>query len=147
MRSSRSWDRPSFLAALESNRSRGEAEAAARILDWCDDRGLVVKWGTGAERGSFSPKLVRGGITYNLMSIWNWAGEIQIQFGSMHQAPFDSYDRKREFADLLEKVPGSRRIPDDQLEKWPTVKLGRVVEASGVDQFLEAWDWYLAQLT
>jgi len=147
VRQSRTWDRQSFLDTLESRRGPGEAEAASRILDWCAGRGLVVKWGTGSERGSFSPKLVSGDITYNLMSVWNWAGEIQIQFGSMHHPPFDIFDSRRGFADLLETVPGSREFSDDQLDdKWPTIKIGRLVEADGVDRFLEAWDWYLERL-
>jgi len=147
VRRSRTWDRASFLDKLESRRGLEESEAAARILDWCDRRGLVMKWGTGSERGSFSPKLVSGEVTYNLMSVWNWAGEIQIQFGSMHHPPFDSLDSRREFADLLQAVPGSRPFPDDQLDdKWPSISLGRIVEAGGVDRFLEAWDWYLEQL-
>jgi hypothetical protein len=146
VRQSRTWDRQSFLATLESNRNRDEAEAAARMLAWCDDRGLVVKWGTGSERGSFSPKLVRGGASYNLMNVWNWAGEIVISFGSMGQPPFDSLDRRREFADRLEAVPGSRELPDDVLEKWPSIRIGHLVQAGGVDRFLEAWDWYLEQI-
>jgi hypothetical protein len=146
IRQSRTWDRQSFLDTLKSRRGPEEAEAASRILDWCEHRGLVVKWGTGSERGSFNPKLVRGGTAYNLMNVWNWAGEIQISFGSMGQPPFDTFDRRREFADRLEAVPGSRELPDDQLEKWPSISIGHLVEAGGVDRFLEAWDWYLEQI-
>jgi hypothetical protein len=146
VRQSRTWDRQSFLATLESNRNLAEAEAAARILDWCGDRDLVLKWGTGSERGSFNPKLVRSGTVYTLMNVWNWAGEVVIPFGAMRQPPFDSFDLRREFADRLEVVPGSKEFPDDLLEKWPSIRIGRLVEAGGVDLFLEAWDWYLEQI-
>jgi hypothetical protein len=146
VRQTRTWDRPSFLAELESKRNRAEAEAAARILDWCENRGLMLKWGTGAERGSCNPKLVQGDTVYNLMNIWSWAGEIQIPFGAMKQPPFNSLDLRRQFADRLEAVPGARTIPDDMLDRWPMLRLGRIVEAGGVDRFLEAWDWYLEQI-
>lgn len=146
VRQSRTWDRQTFLVALETNRNRAEADAAARILDWCDARGLDLKWGTGGERGSFNPKLVRGGIVYNLMNVWNWAGEIQIPFGAMKQPPFNSFDRRREFADRLAAVPGSRKFPDELLDRWPSMRIGNLVKAGGVDRFLEVWDWYLEQI-
>lgn len=147
VRQSRTWDRPSFLETLEERRNRNEAEAAARILDWCDDRGLDVKYGSGSERGSANPKLVRNGTVYNMMTIWNWAGEIAIQFGSMSQSPFNTLERRREFAVRLEAVPGSRKFSDDELlTKWPAIRIRRLVEAEGVDRFLEAWDWYLEQI-
>ncbi len=146
-RRTRIWDRVSFLEVLSENRDEEEAAAAARILDWCVERGLDVKWGTGAERGSFSPKLNRNGRTYNMMTVWNWAGEIAIQFGSMREHPFDAFDQRRAFADRLEAVPGSRRFSDRLLtSSGPSLRLARLVEADGVDAFLEAWDWYLEQI-
>lgn len=47
-----------------------------------------MRWGSGAERGSFSPKLHRNGTIYNLFTVWNWAGEIDIQFQAMKHPPF-----------------------------------------------------------
>ena len=140
------WDRSSFLAALETRRGPDESQAAARILDWCIERGLEVKYGTGPERGSANPRLIVNGATYNLMAIWNWAGEIDIKFNSMHQPPFNTLERRRQFADRLEAVPGSRKLSDDELTKWPALRIGRLVEAGGIDHFLEAWEWYLEQI-
>jgi hypothetical protein len=142
----KTWDRASFLAALEARRNSDEALAAARILDWCVERGLEVNYGTGPERGSANPRLVTNGAAYNLMAIWNWAGEIDIKFSSMHQPPFNTLERRRQFADQLEAVPGSRKLSDDELNKWPALRIGRLVEAGGIDYFLEAWDWYLEQI-
>jgi hypothetical protein len=147
VRQKRTWDRRSFLEVLAQNRGQSEADAAARILEWCETKHLDVKWGSGAERGSFSPKLNRDGVTYNLMTVWNWAGEIAIQFESMREPPFNDFARRREFADRLGAVPGARSFSDDQLTgKWPSMRLGGLVEARGVEKFLEAWDWYLAQI-
>lgn len=141
------WDRPTFLAALEARRNRGEALAAAQILDWCEDRGLEVHFGTGPERGSANPRLVRNGIAYNMMAIWNWRGEIAIKFSSMSQPPFNTLEGRRQFGDHLEAVPGSRKLSDDELlNKWPALRIGRLVDSGGVDRFLEAWDWYLEQI-
>jgi hypothetical protein len=147
VRRTKSWDRTSFLETLANNRTQEEAEAAARILDWCEARGLTVRWGSGLERGSFSPKLTRNGVTHNMMTVWNWAGEISIQFESMREPPFSEFERRREFADRLERVPGSRAFPDDQLKgSWPTLRIGSLIEAGGMDQFLETWDWFLGQI-
>jgi hypothetical protein len=146
-RRTRTWDRDSFMEVLAENRNEAEASAAARILDWCGDRGLDVKWGTGIERGSFSPKLHRNGATYNMMTVWNWAGEIAIQFGSMREPPFDAIDKRRELADRLGAVPGSREFSDHSLTSaWPSLRLAGLVEADSVGQFLNAWDWFLAQI-
>jgi hypothetical protein len=145
-RATRRWDRDSFLASLESNRNSSEAAAARRILDWCADRGMNLKWGTGPERGSCSPKLTRGGATYNLMSLWTDGG-IQIQFGSMRNPPFDSLEWRRQFADRLATVDEAIEFTDDQLlGRWPILRMHRLVEGRGVERFLEAWDWYLEQI-
>lgn len=143
----RTWDRSSFLSALEERRNTEEALAAARILDWCVERGLEVNYGSGPERGSANPKLVRNGIAYNMMAIWNWKGEIAIKFSSMNQHPFESLERRRQFADRLEAVPGARKLSDDELlNRWPSLRISRLVEAGGIESFLEAWDWYLEQI-
>jgi len=147
IRERKPWDRSSFLEALGERRGQSEAEAAAHILDWCQTHGLDVRWGTGAERGSFSPKLHRDGVTYNLFTVWNWEGEIAIQFESMRQPPFNNLDRRREFADLLAAVPGSRSFSEEQLVGgWPSMRLARLLDAGGVDQFLEAWEWHISQI-
>jgi hypothetical protein len=146
VRASRAWDRESLLATLESNRNPVEAEAARRTLDWCEDRGLRLKWGTGPERGSCSPKLHRDGTVYNLMSIWTDGG-IQIQFSSMGSRPFDALEQRRAFADRLAAIDPSIVFTDDQLlNRWPTVRLHQIVRGDGMDRFLEAWDWYLSQI-
>jgi hypothetical protein len=146
VRAARRWDRDSFLTSLESSRNSAEAAAARRILDWCAERGMQLKWGTGPERGSCSPKLTRGGVTYNLMSLWTDGG-IQIQFNSMRNPPFDSLEWRREFALRLATIDESIVFTDDQLlERWPTVRLHRLVEDEGVERFLEAWTWYLDQI-
>ncbi len=74
-------------------------------------RAPTINGGTGSERGSFNPKLVRGETVYKLMIVWNWAGEIQIPFQVMREPPFNTLDRRREFADRLVTVPGSRSSP------------------------------------
>jgi len=105
-----------------------------------------VKWGRGAKNGSASPKLTRNGTVYNLLSLWTDGG-VQIQFLSMNQPPFDSHERRREFADRLESIHESIRFTDAQLEsKWPSIKLHQLTEPSQLSQFLEAWDWYIGQL-
>ena len=145
VRASRSWDRESLVATLESNRNAVEAEAARRILDWCEERGLSLRWGTGPERGSCSPKLQRGGTVYNLMSIWTDGG-IQIQFSSMRKPPFDTVEQRRALAERLAASDPSIIFTDDQLNRWPAVRLHQLVRGDGVDRFLEAWDWYLSQI-
>jgi hypothetical protein len=147
VRQTRIWDRASFLEVLAENRTEREAAAALRILDWCRDRGVDVKWGTGIERGSFSPKLKRNGVTYNMMTVWNFAGEIAIQFGSMRGPPFNEIDKRRALADRLQAVPGSREFSDHSLTSaWPSMRLSGLVEADGLQAFLAVWDWYLAQV-
>jgi hypothetical protein len=85
-------------------------------------------------------------MTYNMMAVWNWRGEIAIKFGSMNQPPFDSLERRRQFADLLETIPGSREFTDDELVQWPELRISRLVESGGIENFLQAWDWYLDQI-
>lgn len=140
------WDSDSFLQRLESTRNQEEATVAKKILEWCAENHLDVKWGRGAKYGSASPKLNRNGTVYNLLTMWT-GGEVQIQFSSMNQPPFDSYERRREFADRLESIHESIRFTDAQLEsKWPSIKLHQLTEPPQLPQFLEVWDWYIGQL-
>jgi hypothetical protein len=91
--------------------------------------------------------LVLNGIAYNLMTIWNWEGQIQIQFGSMTQPPFDTLEGRRAFAEHLGAVPGSRTFSDDELlHRWPALYLSRLVDAGGMNQFFAAWDWHLEEI-
>lgn len=140
------WDRASFLERLETTRNPAEAAVAEKILDWSTESQLDVKWGRGAKNGSASPKLIRNGTVYNMLSVWTDGG-VQIQFSSMSQPPFDSHERRREFADHLESIHESIGFTDAQLEgQWPSIKLHQLTEPAHLSRFLEAWDWYIGQL-
>jgi hypothetical protein len=140
------WNRESFLQHLANQRGATEADLARRILDWYDDRGLEIFWGRGSRNGSATPKLIRDGLTYNLMSMWTDGG-IQVQFSSMNLPPFDRLQTRREFANRLEALNEAVTMSDEQLlSTWPSVKLHQLTNPERLNQFLDAWDWYLDRI-
>lgn len=141
------WDQPSFLAYLQEQRGEAEAAVGERILSWIHDRHLHVKWGRGMRNGSASPKSIRDGIVYNMLTLWT-DGSLQIQFGSMNEGPFSSHSMRREFAERLVHAHESFQFADDQLvSSWPVVRLRSLIDSAVLERFLAAWDWYLGVLS
>lgn len=140
------WDRTSFLAYLEDQRGHTEADAARRILDWCELAGLEISWGKGVRNGSASPKLNQEGQIYNLMTVWTDGG-IQIQFSSMCHPPFNDFDKRKEFAHVLDGIEASFDMAQKlYLSEWPSIRLHQLVDPDRVQDFIDAWEWYLGEV-
>lgn len=139
------WDEESFVDHMVSQRSPEETATATRILEWAKDRGLSVKWGRGRKTGSFSPKLEANGGTHNMFTVYS-DGSLPIQFESMRIAPFNSIERKRGLASRLEAIAEGIAFTDNDLDRWPHLKLHMLSSESPRNGFFAAWDWYIGQI-
>jgi hypothetical protein len=141
----RQWDSESFMAEFASQRSPDEVERVRRLMSWAVDRGLDVKWGTGAVNGSFSPKVEVGDSVGHLFSLYT-DFNIQLSFGSMKLPPFDEFDGRRELADRIQASIPELDIKDDKLDGYPFLGRGVPATTEQLEGFLEAWDWYIDEL-
>lgn len=139
------WDADSFDAELTRQRGDDEANAARRIRQWAQDRGLPVSWGRGGVYGAFMPRVEHDGVQLHIFSI-STSGQVQIHFGGTHPPPFDARDRRRELSDRLNAVPGLHIQVDDVERQWPTLPLAALTDTDRLQAFLDVWDWYLDEL-
>jgi hypothetical protein len=144
-RGRKQWDRDSFFDELALQRPDADVEAARRILDWAEESGLDVKWGTGAKNGSFSPKAPVGNSLGHLFSVFT-DSNIQLAFGPMKLPPFDEFAGRRELADRIQADIPELDIKDDKLSSWFFMGRGFPATTEQLEGFLSAWDWYIEEL-
>jgi hypothetical protein len=141
----RKWDEPTFSADLIRRTGEEEAQVAKRILDWAKDRGCWIWWGKGAQDGSFFPMVHHGGEDYWTVAVWTY-GRIEVQFQWMRKRPpFDSRERRLELLRRLNEVLGMA-IPEDGIERRPSVPLRLLAEGGRVEGFVGVLDWVVGEV-
>jgi hypothetical protein len=100
-RQGKMWDRETILEEIANRQGEGEADVAAKILDWARGNVTKVKFGRGAIDGTFSVSLVHGGNNYSLFSVWT-TGSFWIAHSNYKNKPAFASDETR--ADLVKKL-------------------------------------------
>ncbi len=138
------WDKNMFLDILRSRPDPKSLQLAEGILDWVESRNCRIDSGTGANDGALYPMLRAGETEHYLFALRTRREHayIQILFKDL-QRPFDTFEKRRELADKIEKATG-QRLPDEALTKFPGIKLADLDEAK-VSKLLDVFDWYAGQ--
>jgi hypothetical protein len=127
-----------FFSQLRE-RSPEAANVARRILDWAVERSLPVNW-----RGSsFVPTLDYGGeFTHNPITVVGGAKipRVGIKFGRMRNRQRLSVAQRGELLRRLNKIAGVN-LPDDSVERFPSIPLTVLARGDNVERFLGAIDW------
>jgi hypothetical protein len=140
--STRQWDEASFLTEMKSAHGEAAVQVARRLLEWGQSRGLRIWWGKGARSGSFFPMLDIAGIDHWTISVWTY-GTIEVQFQRMKtRDPFSSEGLRRELCAKLNAIPGID-IPDDGIDRRPSIPLTALEQPGALQDFLGVFDWYL----
>ncbi len=122
------------------NRRSPEAGRVARkILDWAIAKGLLIKW-----RGSsFVPVVDYGGtFTHNPITVFG-GGKIPrvgIKFGRMRNRQKLSAEQRLELLSLLNEIPDVN-LPNDSIEKFPSIPLSTLIWEQSLERFLAAIEW------
>jgi len=141
----RQWDEASFFAALRADHGDVAVEAARSVLRWAKERELQIVWGKGKQHGSFMPILNHKGTGHRFVAVWS-NGYIELQFQHMRfRPPFDSEDKRREFRERVNRVPGAS-IPEDALARRPGFSLNLLASEKARAALLEAMDWFLKEV-
>jgi hypothetical protein len=139
------WDENSFFEDLESRRGPVETDVARKILDWAKVKKLRFWWGNGNTDGSVYPILDYNDRTYYPIGIWSY-GKVEIQFQYLKRnPPFDTMEKRMEFLDLLNQIPGFN-IPADAISRRPNIYLAVLKNENALNQFLGILNWVIHEI-
>lgn len=142
-RSSRQWDRESFLDATTQAVGETDAEVARKIVDWAETAYTRIAWGT-SPRGRFTPTLDHGGRSYYPMNVWA-DGRIAFQFSRMRRfPPFDEESKRLQLLHKLNGIPGIS-FTDDAIDKKPSIRFDLFRDDQNLHALLAALEWFAAE--
>jgi hypothetical protein len=142
----RQWDKTSLLEELANKRGKNEADVAAKIFDWAERRGDLRCWfGKGRSDGSFQAGLDNDTGYLFPFALYSY-GRIEIQFQWMlRRPPFDDPAKRQELQARLNALNGVA-IPDEGLEKRPSIPLAALADDAALRVFLTAMDWSIQEV-
>lgn len=144
-RPARAWNQQRWFAQFEQTQSPRAVAVVRKMLDWAHERGLTVRYGTGAHRASMRFGLLEGDREISPFSVYT-SGGVEIAFKRMVEVPwppFDQRERRERLRDRLMEIPGVV-VPEERLDKWPTFPVEALVPGGALQHFLETMDWVLA---
>lgn len=127
-----------FFARL-NQRSPEAAQVARRILDWALEKELPINW-RGA---SFVPVVDYGGdFTHNPITVIGISKvpRVLIKFGRMRNRQKLSANQRQHLLSLLNDIPGVN-LPNNSIEKYPSIPLTTLTQRKSLEKFLAAIEW------
>jgi hypothetical protein len=139
------WNETSFFQVLQEWRGEKEADAARAILSWAKKNVTRIDWGKGSRYGSFIPVQGPTGEGQTIVFVWT-SGSVEIPFQYMsRRKPFDNELNRVELLNRLNQIPGIK-IPADEINSRPNVRLAVLANDGTVAKFLAVLDWYVAEV-
>lgn len=138
----RTWNRESFFTNLTERRPLEEVEAALRMYEWMEEKNLRFSWGSGKVDGSFQGMLdTPGAIHYTFVVVSS--GRTEMRFASMRGKPiFGDRNLRLELLGRINALPGVD-LPEDAIERYPSVPLASFTTEDALNAFLGTMDWYV----
>lgn len=122
------------------------------VKEWCDAHGATRHW---FSKTAWFPQwphakdvIYPGGFYCATVSAYP-RGRFMAHFWDLaRRPPFDRVEMRREFRDLLLQIPGlqPQELPDERLAKYPSFSLDLLLPAEGMSAFLEALEWFVANV-
>lgn len=138
------WDETTFFGELRKRSGEDAYLAAQKILVWAKNQARVW-WGKGKQSGSFVPILNHKEIIHQLFAVYTY-GRVEVYFyWYALKPPFDSEVKRRELLEKLNQIEGID-IPGDAISRRPSISLVELAKQGTVDQFLEIFDWFVAEI-
>jgi hypothetical protein len=141
----RAWDQDSILDELERQRGPQEAAVARRIFEWVNTHDdLRAYYGSGKKDGSFQAGLYRGN-AYLFPFVFYTYGRLEVQFQFIkRRPPFDNPELREQLRQRLDAIPDVD-MPEDVLDRRPSIPLSVLTSEQALTQVLAAFDWAFAQ--
>jgi len=140
----RFWNEEGFFADLVERCPAGEP-AARSILEWAGQRGHPVRYGKGHITGAFVPRIAGAQDSYNPLIVYS-DGKVGIEFVNIKVKPvFEDEAKREELRQRLNAIEGIK-IPPRKTAGEPYVQLPLLADEARLRQFLEVWDWFVAEV-
>jgi len=140
------WDEPSFIDELELRRGADEATVAKRILKWAKEKMPSIWWGRGKRSGGFIPGVNHKGNWHQLIEVWTYGSvELQFQYMKSKSPPFDTDAGRLELLRRCNEITGVD-IPEDAINRRPSISLSVLEENTALEQFLDTLDWAVQEI-
>lgn len=144
-REGRKWDEPSFFQELQERKGTNAVDVARAILQWARPRMTEIWWGQGKRSGSFVPILSHKDRDHQLFAVWTY-GKVEVYFyWYAYKPPFDDVENRRELLARLNGIPGVS-LPDDAIERRPSIPLATLNDTIALEQFLGIFDWVVREI-
>jgi hypothetical protein len=140
----RQWDEEAIYADLGSRVGPQAVQTAKKIADWMRGSGGTVYFGRGIRDGSMNVAFDSQGHKLPLFSLLS-NGSITVRFGEFKKPPFDADGKRRELLQRLNAVSGVA-LSDDMINRFPSISLSVLSEPKQLAKFLEAADWFVAEV-
>jgi hypothetical protein len=149
-RERRQWDESTYFAEMLSRQGPEIMGVARRLLDWSRPQVTRIFWGQGLVNGSFIPLLERNGEKHFVFTVYtgNPGGRAVVELNFQYwcqKAPFDDRNRRFELLTRINRISGVS-IPEESLEKRPSIPLDRLSNVQSLQVFLGAMQGYVDEV-
>jgi len=138
------WDEASFFAEVESRNGASVTRVTHVIFEWARSKGQV-SFGTGQQSGSIQFSAGVDGVRRNIFVAYTY-GTIEMIFQSLkYGPPFDDERKRKEFLERLNAIDGIN-LPEDAIQRRPSLKISLFVQPDRLQQFLHVLEWALTEI-
>lgn len=145
----RQWDKQSFFEHMGQRCEPQIVGVAEKLLEWGEATSDHIWWGTGKTLGSFGPVLhatINGKSYWYVLVMVRMNGLVEIEFEVIRRRPpFTNDDKRLELLKRLNEAIGIS-LPTDAINRYPTIDLAKLTDATALKSFLEALNWAIEQI-
>ena len=135
------WDQQSFLSALDEQ----IVPVARRLLQSIHERGLRVRYGTGAVEGTMAAQLIVAATTTPLFVLYT-TGRMEIPLGAVKsRRPFEDEAMRSELVQRFRQIPGLQ-FSTGGLDGYPKFDARLLKDPDALATFLDTVDWAIVLL-
>ncbi len=136
------WDEASFFNEILNRKGELAASVARDIYEWAKPKLTRIWWGEGTRTGSFVPVYHHKGVDHQLFAVYTY-GRVEIYFyWYTYKPPFNDEKKRLELLKRLNAIDGVN-IPEEAIAKRPSIVLSNLDTNDKIEQFIQAFDWYL----
>lgn len=118
------------------------------VFGWASSNSTRIFWGKGPRVPSFIPILRHRETDHQLFGVYVYESHVSIEIQFQYyksKRPFDSEQKRMELRDRLNAIPGVT-IADGSIGKRPSISLSSLLDSANRKNFLEAFDWMVAEI-
>jgi hypothetical protein len=145
----RQWDEQTYFEEIEQRQGPEVASIARRLLEWGNATSDHIWWGTGKTLGSFGPVVnatIDGTFYWYILIFVRTNGLVEIEFEVIRRRPpFESPKIRAELLRRIKEAIGIN-LPDDAINKYPTIDLHKLIDPEVFQKFIGALDWALQKI-